>query len=62
MIAGQLRLYMFCPEMKARMLAAVEGRRLRPVTEHMPKPMLEIVGCPILEHNVRLLAYHEIKQ
>jgi NDP-sugar pyrophosphorylase family protein len=41
--------------MRAFILAAGEGRRLRPLTDRIPKPMIEIRGRPILEHNVRLL-------
>jgi NDP-sugar pyrophosphorylase family protein len=41
--------------MRAFILAAGEGRRLRPLTERVPKPMIEVRGRPILEHNVRLL-------
>jgi NDP-sugar pyrophosphorylase family protein len=37
-------------------LAAGEGSRLRPHTEHRPKPMIEVHGHPILEYNVRALA------
>ncbi len=36
--------------MKGMILAAGEGRRLRPLTDHLPKPMLPIAGRPLLEH------------
>jgi len=48
--------------MKAMILAAGEGARLRPLTERMPKPMIPIAGRPILEHNIRLLAKHGIRE
>src|SRR5271165_2844762 len=41
---------------RAFVLAAGEGRRLRPLTDAVPKPMIPIRGRPILEHNVRMLA------
>lgn len=47
--------------MKAVLLAAGEGLRLGGVTADRPKPMIEIAGRPILEHNVRLLASYGIK-
>lgn len=47
--------------MKAMLLAAGEGRRLGPLTESCPKPMVEIAGAPILEHNVRLLVRYGIR-
>lgn len=42
------------------LLAAGEGRRLRPLTAKLPKPMIRIAGQPILEHNINLLAGHGI--
>ena len=47
--------------MKALILAAGEGLRLRPLTLERPKPMLPIAGTPLLEHLVRLLALHGVR-
>jgi NDP-sugar pyrophosphorylase family protein len=38
--------------MKGMILAAGEGQRLRPLTDHLPKPMLPIAGRPLLEHTI----------
>jgi NDP-sugar pyrophosphorylase family protein len=46
---------------KAMLLAAGEGRRLRPFTDDRPKPMIAIAGRPILEHTVRLLARYGVR-
>jgi mannose-1-phosphate guanylyltransferase len=43
---------------KAIILAAGRGTRLRPLTDTCPKPMLPISGQPLLEHIVVLLASH----
>jgi NDP-sugar pyrophosphorylase family protein len=48
-------------KMKALLLAAGEGKRLRPLTESLPKPMISIGGRPILEQNVNLLARYGIR-
>ena len=44
--------------MKAIILAGGEGSRLRPLSLTRPKPMLRLLGVPMLEHLVRLLAKH----
>lgn len=42
----------------ALIMAGGRGERLRPFTDHIPKPMLMIGDKPILEHNIdRLIAY-----
>lgn len=40
----------------AVIMAGGEGRRLRPLTDSLPKPMVEIGGLPLLERQVRRLA------
>ncbi|MEY7850842.1 sugar phosphate nucleotidyltransferase [Natrarchaeobius sp. A-rgal3] len=43
------------PERTAVVLAAGEGKRLRPLTRHRPKPMLSVGVRPILEHTLDAL-------
>ena len=38
--------------MKAVILAAGEGKRLRPITSFRPKPMIPLLGKPLLEHTI----------
>jgi mannose-1-phosphate guanylyltransferase len=44
--------------MKAMILAAGLGTRLRPITHAMPKPMAPVLNRPVMEHIVRLLTSH----
>ena len=48
--------------MKAIILAGGEGSRLRPLSLVRPKPMLRLLGIPLLEHLVRLLAAHGYRE
>jgi len=47
--------------LKALVLAAGEGTRLRPLTLDRPKPMLPIGGRPMLEHTLALLKQHGVR-
>ena len=42
-------------------LAAGEGRRLRPLTGQVPKPMLPVGGRPLLAHLIELLRGHGVR-
>jgi mannose-1-phosphate guanylyltransferase len=48
--------------MRAMILAAGLGTRLRPITYEMPKPMVPVLGRPVMEHIARLLARHDFRQ
>jgi len=47
--------------MKAFILAAGIGTRLKPLTDHQPKVMIKIGNKPILEHLINLCSFHGFK-
>ena len=48
--------------MKAVILAAGKGERLGSITEKIPKPMIEIAGMPVLEHNILMCSNSGIEE
>lgn len=49
-------------ELKALLLAAGEGTRLRPLTSNTPKPMLMVAGKPLIAHSIEALASAGIRE
>lgn len=48
--------------MKAMILAAGQGTRLRPLTNEVPKPMLRVGGRPLVGYLVELLRSHGVEE
>lgn len=48
--------------MKAMIMAGGEGTRLRPMTCDCPKPMLPLMGRPVMEYALRLLKRHGVTE
>src|SRR2546421_1044900 len=46
--------------MKAVVMAGGHGTRLRPLTSNQPKPMLPVVGQPMMQHVLRLARSHGV--
>ena len=47
---------------KGMILAAGQGTRVRPLTRDMPKPMVPILGKPVMEYLIAHLALHGVTQ
>jgi mannose-1-phosphate guanylyltransferase len=48
--------------MKAMVMAAGLGTRLRPLTDFLPKPMMPIANRPVLHHLLNLLHRHDVNE
>jgi N-acetyl-alpha-D-muramate 1-phosphate uridylyltransferase len=48
--------------MKAIILAAGKGERMRPLTDHTPKPLLEVGGKPLIAYHIERLVYAGITE
>lgn len=48
--------------MQAVILVGGKGERLRPFTDNIPKPMVEVTGIPFLEHLIMLLKANGINK
>ncbi len=48
--------------MKAMILAAGKGTRVRPLTYELPKPMIPLLGKPVMAYLVKHLAKHDVRE
>ncbi|MTI52374.1 MAG: nucleotidyltransferase family protein [Alcanivorax sp.] len=48
--------------MRAMILAAGYGKRMRPLTDHTPKPLLQAGGKPLIEHHIEALRGAGVEQ
>ncbi|MFH1223654.1 MAG: sugar phosphate nucleotidyltransferase, partial [Pseudomonadota bacterium] len=48
--------------MKAIILCAGYGTRLKPITDTVPKPMIKILGTPLLEYTINLLYQYGVRE
>ncbi len=48
--------------MKAMILAAGRGTRVQPLTHRLPKPMIPVVGKPVMEYLIEELALHGFRE
>jgi mannose-1-phosphate guanylyltransferase len=47
---------------KAMVMAAGLGTRLRPLTDFLPKPMMPVANRPVLHHLLNLLRRHDVRE